>query len=84
MKANTGSTYGIRIDDSRLRIGRSNVAGNSKADIRLQFGARATFLDGATVGTLTCDGTELVRGNKTPCTPDAKAATKTSNGPSKQ
>jgi hypothetical protein len=84
VKATTGASYGIRVDDSRLRVGRSTISGNSKADIRLQFGAHATFLEGATVGTLTCDGTELVRGNKTPCTPDAKSTTKTSNGPSKQ
>lgn len=65
--SNTGATFGVFVEDARLQIGRSNVSGNQKADIRLQHGARATFLKGATYATLSCDGTELVRGNETPC-----------------
>jgi hypothetical protein len=84
VKSNTGSAYGIRVDDGRLRIGRSNISGNSRADIRLQFGAHATFLEGTVVGTLACDGTELLRGNKTPCTADPKPAIKPTNGPTRQ
>lgn len=71
--ANTGSTYGISVDDSRLKIAHSTIANNKKADIRLLFGAHATFLEGVNIGSLICDGTELVRGSKTACAPDADA-----------
>ncbi len=73
----TGADYGVLVDDSRLRIGKSKISDNKKADVRLTFGAHAVFLEGASVGTLVCDGTELVKGNKTiPCTPDPKATPK--------
>ena len=70
--ANTGSLYGVYVDEASVRIGRSKIADNTKADVRLQFGARASFLEGVAVGTLSCDGSALVRGSKTPCTPDPK------------
>jgi hypothetical protein len=70
--SNKGSIYGVLVDEGSVRIGHSKIADNKKADVRLQFGSHATFLDGAVVGTLSCDGTELVRGSKTPCTPDPK------------
>jgi hypothetical protein len=79
--SNTGSAFGVYVDDSSVQIGRSKISDNKKADVRLQFGARATFFDGAVVGTLSCDGSELVRGSKTACTPDPKpTATKASVG----
>jgi hypothetical protein len=69
--SNTGSNYGVLVEDGRVRIGHAKISDNKKADVRLQFGAHAAFADGAVVGTFTCDGTELVKGAKTPCTPDA-------------
>jgi hypothetical protein len=66
--SNTGATYGVWVDTGILRIGKSKISGNKTADIRLQFGSRATFLDGAVVGTMSCDGTQLVRGPKAVCT----------------
>ena len=70
--SNQGSTYGVHVDEASVRIGRSKISDNKTADVRLQFGARATFLDGAVVGTLSCDGSELVRGAKTACSANPK------------
>jgi hypothetical protein len=70
--SNKGAIFGVYVDEGSVRIGRSKISDNKRADVRLQFGARATFLDGADVGVLSCDGTELVRGAKTACTPDPK------------
>jgi hypothetical protein len=72
--SNKGSVYGVHVDEGSVRIGRSKITDNKTADVRLQFGARATFLDGSVFGTLSCDGSELVRGAKTPCVPDSKPA----------
>ncbi len=80
--SNSGSKYGVLVDDGRLRIAHSKIADNKTADVRLQFGARATFADGAVVGTLSCDGTELVRGSKTPCTTDDVKLKPTTGKPS--
>lgn len=71
--ANTGSKYGVLVDDSTVRIGHSQIAGNKTADLRLQFGGRATFMEGAIVGATSCDGSEILRGPKAACTPDANA-----------
>jgi len=68
MASNTGAPYGVWVDAGILRIGNSKVSGNQKADVRLQFGSRATFLEGAVVGNLSCDGTQLLRGPKAVCT----------------
>lgn len=73
--ANTGATYGILVDDARLRMRNSKVTGNKKADVRVQFGGHATFGKAAEIGVLSCDGTELVRGTKTPCTKDEPTPT---------
>src|SRR5262249_2730219 len=72
---NKGAIFGVFVDEGSVRIGRSKIADNKKADVRLQFGARATFLDGVDVGVLSCDGSELLRGAKAPCPPDAKSTT---------
>jgi hypothetical protein len=71
--ANTGSVYGVLVEDARLRLGRSKTTDNTKADVHLQFGAHATVLNGAVFGKFTCDGTELTRGLKTPCVKDTSA-----------
>jgi len=70
--ANKGAIFGVFVDEGSVRIGRAKISDNKKADVRLQFGARATLLDGAEVGVLSCDGSELLRGAKTPCTSDPK------------
>jgi hypothetical protein len=69
----TGSTYGVYVDDSSVRIVHSKISGNKKSDLRLQFGAHATLADGAVIGNSSCDGSQLLRGAKTPCTVDAVA-----------
>lgn len=66
--SNTGSNYGVWVDSGSVRIGNSKIEGNKTADVRLQFGSRATFLDGAVVGSMSCDGSQLVRGPKAVCT----------------
>lgn len=78
---NTGSTYGVMVDDGRLRLRNSKVSGNTKADVRVQFGGHATIAKTAEIGTLSCDATALVRGPKACTTDDAKPKpTTTSNG----
>jgi hypothetical protein len=79
--SNTGSTYGVFVDDSRLQLGRGKIANNKTADVRLQYRALAVFLEGAEVGTVSCDGTELVRGNKSPCVTDDSKPKTTSSKP---
>ena len=69
--SNTGSKFGVWVDDGIVRIGNSKITGNSTADVRLQFGSRASFLAGAVVGTMTCDGSQLVRG-PIACSPEAE------------
>ena len=83
--SNTGSNFGVLVEDGRLRIGKSKISDNKTADLRLVVGSRALFLDGTVVGTFTCDGTELVRGPKAPtCTPDdPKGKPTTTSSPTK-
>ncbi len=71
--SNSGSNFGVLVEDARLQIGRSKISDNKTADVRLVFGSRAMFFDGTVVGTFTCDGSELVRSSKAPtptCIPD--------------
>lgn len=75
VSANSGSTYGVFVEDGRLKISRSTIAENSKADVRLEFGAHAAFFDGTNVGTVSCDGTQLLRGAAKPCIMDANPTT---------
>ncbi len=72
----SGSTYGLLVDNGSVKIHHSKITDNKTADVRLSFGSRAIFGDEVTLGTFTCDGTQLVRGAKTPCAQDsvAKAA----------
>ena len=79
--SNKGSEYGLYVDESTVRVGRTTITDNKSADVRLQFGARASLLDGAVVGKLSCDGTELVRGTKTVCTTEPKPAASKSASP---
>jgi hypothetical protein len=75
--ANTGAQFGVFVDDGSVRIGKSKISGNKVADVRLQFSSRATFLEGNTVGTVSCDGSQRVRGPNAVCTV-ADSETKTS------
>jgi hypothetical protein len=68
--SNTGSKYGVWVDDSTLRISHSQINGNKTADLRLQFGGRATLMEGAVIGTTSCDGSQGLRGPKAACTPE--------------
>jgi hypothetical protein len=68
--SNTGSKYGVWVDDSTVRIGHSQINGNKTADMRLQFGGRATLMEGAVIGTTSCDGSQSLRGPKAACTPE--------------
>lgn len=71
---NTGSNYGVLVDSGIVRIHHSKITGNKTADVHLKFDSKAVFGDGAEVDTFTCDGTQRVRGAKTPCTEtDAEA-----------
>lgn len=74
---NTGSKYGLLIDDARLRIGNSKFSGNQKADVRLQFGGKATFLNNVDIAVVSCDATALIRGSKATCTRDEPTPSKT-------
>ncbi len=73
---NSGSNFGVLADAGIVRIRNSKVSDNKTADIRLVFGSRALIGDGASFGSLTCDGTQLMRGKTTTCTVDNKAASK--------
>lgn len=66
--SNTGATFGVWADTATLRIGHTKISGNKTADIRLQFGSNATFLAGSNIGTLSCDGSQLIRGESKGCT----------------
>jgi len=68
---NTGSKFGLWVDDGSVKMGNSKITGNKTADVRLQFNSRATFLAGSVVGTMTCDGSHHVRGPIT-CSPEAE------------
>lgn len=72
--SNTGSDYGVKVDNSTVRIHDAKITGNKTGDIRLTFGARAVFGEGVVVGSVHCDGSEHVRGPKAPaCTPQPEA-----------
>ena len=54
------------------RVEREPESGAPTADVRLEFGSKATFLAGAKVGSLSCDGSQLVRGPMA-CSPETEA-----------
>jgi hypothetical protein len=58
----TANQSGFRFDGATAQINNAAIAGNTGIDVRLQFGARASFNAASTVGTMSCDGTQLVRG----------------------
>jgi hypothetical protein len=82
--SNTGAPYGVWVDSGIVRIGHSKITGNKTADLRLQFGSRATFLDAVELGRLSCDGTQLLRGPKAACTVVEPEVKKPSAGPAKE
>jgi hypothetical protein len=58
----TTNQFGLRFDGATTQINNAVITGNTVTDVRLQFGTRASFNSASTVGTMSCDGTELVRG----------------------
>ncbi len=44
-------------------IANTTISGNSGTDVVLKFGSRVSFDGGNTVGTISCDGTQLIRGD---------------------
>jgi Right handed beta helix region len=52
---------GVAVDNSSVRIMGATIDNNGGADVSLAFGARATLLNNM-IGTISCDGTELLRG----------------------
>lgn len=73
----TGNQTGIRLDGANAQIDATNLQGNG-TDLRLQFGARASFNAASSAATVSCDSTVLVRGPVT-CPPSALAAERTSS-----
>ncbi len=65
---NTGSNFGVLVDGGILRMRHSKLSDNKTADLRLTGAGKAYFGEGVTLGNFTCDGTQFVRGAKTPCT----------------
>ena len=58
----TGNRVGISADaHSQIMLSDTTVTGNVERDVRLAFGATLSRYQNATVGTLACDGTELIR-----------------------
>jgi len=59
---------GVYADDgSSAGCSNSTITGNAGGDVILSFGSRAS-LYGGSIGTISCDGTELIRGDYA-CTP---------------
>lgn len=57
----TGQSFGVFSEESTLRSTNAGITGNL-TDVFLQFRSVANFASGNSVGTLVCDGTDLVRG----------------------
>jgi hypothetical protein len=66
----TGNGVGLHLDGPTAQIRNATITGNTTVDVRLLFGARATFDGTNNVGAVTCDGTVLVRGDVS-CPPSA-------------
>jgi hypothetical protein len=66
----SGNQVGLRLDSAAAQINNAVLQGNSNTDVRLQFGTRASFNAASSAGTVSCDGTVLVRGPVT-CPPAA-------------
>jgi hypothetical protein len=83
LASNSGQTYGVWVDDSSVRISHSKIAENKTADLRLQFGSHATFLEGVTLGVTSCDGSQILRGPKAACSPETDKPTIAKPAPAK-
>jgi len=57
------SQHGMRLDGATAAIANTTIAGNTGTDVVLEFGSRVSFDGGNTVGTVRCDGTQLIRGD---------------------
>jgi hypothetical protein len=58
----SGNQFGLRFDGATTQINNAVLTGNAVTDVRLQFGTRASFNASSSAGTVSCDGTVLVRG----------------------
>lgn len=59
----TSNGVGMLLDGPTAQIRNTVVTGNTTTDVRLLFGARATFDGTNDVGVVTCESTVLIRGN---------------------
>ena len=67
-----GNVVGLYADNASVTIDSgTTITGNSDRDVRLFFGARLTAFGNSTLGSVACDGSDLVRGIS--CTAAASA-----------
>lgn len=64
----SGNVFGVFVEESVFKSTDAVFSSNAAADVVLNFGATATFISGNTIGFVSCDGTELTRG-ELGCTP---------------
>ena len=81
VQGNTGA--GLRLDGASAAISNTTISGNTGTDVVLGFGSRASFDDGNTVDTVSCDGTELIRGDVS-CPPVSSSTARLQEAPSQR
>lgn len=57
------SNRGMWLDGATAAIANTTISGNTGTDVVLGFGSRVSFDGGNKVGTVSCDGTQLIRGD---------------------
>ena len=81
VQGNTGA--GLRLDGASTAISNTTISGNTGTDVVLGFGSRASFDGGNSVGSVSCDGTELVRGDVS-CPPVSSSTARLQEASSKR
>ena len=74
----SGNQTGISAEDSSLALTNSSLTGNAVEDVRIRFGTRLSA-SATRAGTVSCDGTVLVRGTIT-CPATASAMVRSPRG----